>query len=57
MARRAKLLRLATAGPQDTAALAAAIDRGEISSDVDIERLCLIGPAMVAYRTLMLRTR
>ena len=32
-----------------------AIDRGEISSDVDIERLCLVGPAMVAYRTLMLR--
>lgn len=32
-----------------------AIDRGEISSDVDIERLCLIGPALVAYRTLMLR--
>lgn len=32
-----------------------AIDRGEIASDVDIEALCLIGPAMVAYRTLMLR--
>ena len=32
-----------------------AIDRGEIPSDVDIDRLCLIGPAMVAYRTLMLR--
>ena len=32
-----------------------AIDRGEIPGDVDIEKLCLIGPAMVAYRTLMLR--
>ena len=32
-----------------------AIDRGEIPADVDIDRLCLIGPAMVAYRTLMLR--
>ena len=32
-----------------------AIDRGEILSDVDIDRLCLIGPALVAYRTLMLR--
>jgi cyanuric acid amidohydrolase len=30
MARRTKVLRLATAGPQDTAPLAAAIDRGEI---------------------------
>ena len=30
MARRAKVLRLPTAGPQDTAPLAAAIDRGEI---------------------------
>lgn len=32
-----------------------AIDRGEISADVDIENLCVIGPAMVTYRTLMLR--
>jgi len=32
-----------------------AIDRGEIPADVDIEKLCLIGPAMVAYRTLMMR--
>jgi len=31
-----------------------AADRGEISPDVDIERLCMIGPAMVAYRVLML---
>jgi cyanuric acid amidohydrolase len=30
MTRRAKVLRLATAGPQDTAPLAAAIDRGEV---------------------------
>jgi len=32
-----------------------AIARGEISADVDIERLCLIGPSMVAYNVLMLR--
>ena len=32
-----------------------AIDRGEIAPDVDVEALCQIGPAMVAYRTLMLR--
>lgn len=32
-----------------------AIDRGEIASDVDIDTLCLIGPAMVSYRTLMLQ--
>ncbi|WP_369370966.1 TetR/AcrR family transcriptional regulator [Promicromonospora sp. Populi] len=31
-----------------------AIDRGEIPPDVDIENLCMIGPAMVAYRLLML---
>lgn len=31
-----------------------AIDRGEISTDVDVERLCMVGPAMVAYRLLML---
>src|SRR5258708_38216191 len=30
MARRARVLRLATAGPSDTAPLAAAIDRGEV---------------------------
>jgi len=33
-----------------------AIDRGEIRADVDVEKLCLIGPALVAYRVLMLRT-
>jgi len=33
-----------------------AIDRGEIRPDVDVEKLCLIGPALVAYRVLMLRT-
>ena len=32
-----------------------AIDRGEISADVDIEMLCAIGPSIVAYRTLLLR--
>lgn len=32
-----------------------AIERGEISPDVDLDMLCLIGPAMAAYRTLMLR--
>jgi AcrR family transcriptional regulator len=32
-----------------------AIDRGEISADVDVETLCMIAPAMVAYRVLMLR--
>ena len=31
-----------------------AIERGEISADADVEMLCMIGPAMVAYRTLML---
>lgn len=31
-----------------------AIDRGEIPADADIETLCMIGPAMVAYRLLML---
>ena len=33
MARRAKVLRLPTAGPQDTASLASAIDRGEVDPD------------------------
>ena len=33
-----------------------AIDRGEISPDCDVERLCMIGPALAAYRVLMLRT-
>lgn len=33
-----------------------AIDRGEIPADVDVEKLCMIGPALVAYRVLMLRT-
>lgn len=31
-----------------------AIDRGEISADCDIDALCLIGPAVIAYRVLML---
>jgi len=31
-----------------------AIARGEISPDCDIEHLSLVGPAMVAYRVLML---
>jgi AcrR family transcriptional regulator len=31
-----------------------AVERGEIPDTVDIERLCTIGPALVAYRTLML---
>ncbi|GAB2506300.1 TetR/AcrR family transcriptional regulator [Promicromonospora xylanilytica] len=32
-----------------------AIDRGEVRADLDVEKLCMVGPAMVAYRTLMLR--
>ena len=32
-----------------------AVDRGEISADIDVEKLCLVGPALVAYRVLMLR--
>ena len=32
-----------------------AVDRGEIPADSDLETLCLIGPAMVAYRVLMLQ--
>lgn len=31
-----------------------AIERGEISADLDVETLCMIGPSMVAYRVLML---
>lgn len=31
-----------------------AIDRGEIPADTDVERLCVISPAMVAYNVLML---
>ncbi len=31
-----------------------AIARGEIPADADMDALCLIGPSMVAYRTLML---
>jgi AcrR family transcriptional regulator len=31
-----------------------AIERGEIPADADVERLCMIAPAMVAYRVLML---
>lgn len=33
---------------------ARAVARGEIARGLDIETLCLIGPAMVSYRTLML---
>lgn len=33
-----------------------AIDRGEIAADLDVERLIMISPSMVAYRVLMLRT-
>ncbi|CAN5162568.1 TetR/AcrR family transcriptional regulator [soil metagenome] len=32
-----------------------AIDRGEIPADADLATLCIIGPAMASYRTLMLR--
>ncbi len=32
-----------------------AIDRGEISADTDIETLCMVGPALATYRTLMLQ--
>jgi len=32
-----------------------AIDRGEISADVDVEGLALISPSMVAYRTLIMK--
>ncbi|MCS0498420.1 TetR/AcrR family transcriptional regulator [Protaetiibacter mangrovi] len=32
-----------------------AIERGEIPADVDVEKLCLLGPSLVAYRTLMLQ--
>ena len=32
-----------------------AIDRGEVPPELDVEKLCMVGPAMVAYRTLMLR--
>lgn len=31
-----------------------AIERGEIPADSDVERLCMIAPAMVAYSVLML---
>jgi AcrR family transcriptional regulator len=31
-----------------------AIERGEIADDADVEQLCMIGPAMVAYSVLML---
>jgi AcrR family transcriptional regulator len=31
-------------------------DRGEISADADLELAAMVGPAMVAYRVLMLRT-
>ena len=32
-----------------------AIDRGEIAAESDIETLCMIGPAMMTYRSLMLQ--
>ncbi|HWH26200.1 MAG TPA: TetR/AcrR family transcriptional regulator [Pseudolysinimonas sp.] len=32
-----------------------ALDRGEISPDADIDRLCMVGPAMVAFRVLVLQ--
>lgn len=32
-----------------------AIARGEIPADVDVEKLCLIGPALVAYSVIMLQ--
>ncbi|MFD6448671.1 TetR/AcrR family transcriptional regulator [Promicromonospora sp. NPDC060204] len=31
-----------------------AIERGEIPADVDVEKLCIIGPALVSYSVLML---
>ncbi|MFE1647050.1 TetR/AcrR family transcriptional regulator [Microbacterium sp. P01] len=31
-----------------------AIARGEVDADADLETLCMIGPAMMAYRVLML---
>jgi AcrR family transcriptional regulator len=35
--------------------LTRAVERGEISADVDIQLIALISPSMVAYRTLLLR--
>jgi AcrR family transcriptional regulator len=35
--------------------LTRAVERGEISADVDIPLIALISPSMVAYRTLLLR--
>lgn len=32
-----------------------AIDRGEISADCDVEKISMVGPALIAYRVLMLR--
>jgi hypothetical protein len=32
-----------------------AIDRGEISADVDVENLALLSPSMVAYRTIIMK--
>ncbi|GAA1980896.1 TetR/AcrR family transcriptional regulator [Microbacterium pumilum] len=32
-----------------------AVDRGEIPADSDIDTLCMIGPAMMTYRSLMLQ--
>ncbi|MFI2489746.1 TetR/AcrR family transcriptional regulator [Promicromonospora kroppenstedtii] len=31
-----------------------AVERGEIPADIDVEKLCIIGPALVAYSVLML---
>ncbi|NUS46260.1 MAG: TetR/AcrR family transcriptional regulator [Gemmatimonadaceae bacterium] len=31
-----------------------AIERGEVPADIDVEKLCIIGPALVAYSVLML---
>jgi AcrR family transcriptional regulator len=35
--------------------LTRAVERGEISADLDIQLIALISPSMVAYRTLLLR--
>jgi AcrR family transcriptional regulator len=33
-----------------------AVDRGEMPADSDIDKLCMIGPALLAYQVLILRT-
>ena len=49
MARRARVLRLATAGPHDTAPLAAAIDRGEVDpATIVASAVILAGIGLVA---------